>query len=158
MRMFGIAAVAAMVALSACSAEDDTKAAREAVAGFRQQIASQQYAAIYQGASTDLKATVTEAQFVEQLGKFNSALGNFKAAAESGTTVDTNGLVTLNFDSTFDNAKAKEDFVYKMTDGKPLLAGYNIKTTEATAPAAPAAGNEAAPAEGGEADGEAEGT
>lgn len=159
MRAFGIVAVAAMVALTGCSVEDDTKAARDAVTTFRQQFAASQYAAIYQASAADLKSTVTEAQFAEQLGKFHDGLGSLKSATETGWNADTNGVVTLNFDSTFDNAKAKEDFIYRITDGKALLAGYNIKTVDGAAPAAPAA-NDAAPAdnsEGGDADGEAEG-
>jgi hypothetical protein len=157
MRAFGIGAIAAMMAASGCSMTDDTKAAREAVATFRQQFAASQYAAIYQASSSDLKATVTEAQFAEQVGKFHDGLGNFKAATETGWNANTSGIITLNFDSTFDNAKAKEDFVYKMTDGKPLLAGYNIKTEDGAAPVAPAS-NQAAPADNAEGDGEAEGT
>ncbi|MES2987567.1 MAG: hypothetical protein V4808_06660 [Pseudomonadota bacterium] len=160
MRGIGIVAIAAMVALSGCSTADDTKAARDAVGTFRQQFAAAQYPAIYQAAAADLKSTVTEAQFAEQVGKFHDGLGALKTATETGWSADANGLVTLNFDSEYANAKTKEDFVYRIADGKALLAGYNIKTVDGASPAAPAA-NEAVPAADSEdaaAEGEAEGT
>lgn len=164
MRALGIFAVATMVALSGCSAGEDTTTAKAEVAKFRMQVAAGQFAEIYKGSSDDIRKSVTEEKFVELIGGFHGAIGKFQSAPEPGWKYDTdttNGQrVTLDYDSVFERGKAHEQFIYRIIDGKAVLAGYDYKADAATAAALNAAAantSEAAPA-GDEGDGEAEGT
>lgn len=162
MRAFGIFVVAAAAALSGCSAGESTEAAKAEVAKFRQQADAGQFAEIYKAAAPDIRNSVSEAQFVQMIGGFHQAIGKFKSAPEPGWRYDTDTAgqrVTLDYDSTFERGKAHEQFIYKMTDGKAVLAGYDYKAEGAIAPA-PAPTEAAAPAEGDDSasDGEAEGT
>jgi len=163
MRAFGIMIVAA-AALAGCSAGEDSTAAKAEVAKFRGQVAAGQFGDIYKGSTDDIKKGVTEEQFDQMVGGFHRAIGAFKSAPEPGWKYDTdsNGeRVTLDYDSIFERGKAHEQFIYKILDGKPVLAGYDYKADPATAAALSAAqqnATEQAPAEGGEGEGEAEGT
>lgn len=158
MRALGIFAVAAAVALSGCSAGESTDAAKAGVGTFRQQVAAGQFADIYKTSAPDIRNSVTEAQFVQMIGGFHQAIGTFKSAPDPGWRYDTDTAgqrVTLDYDSVFERGKAHEQFIYRMTDGKAVLAGYDYKSEGGIAPAptpAPEAANEA------EGDGEAEGT
>lgn len=160
MRALGIFVAATAMALSGCSAGESTEAAKAEVAKFRQQADAGQFAEIYKASAPDIRNSVSEAQFVQMVGGFHQAIGKFKSAPEPGwmyNTDDAGQRVTLDYDSTFERGKAHEQFIYKMLDGKAVLAGYDYKAEGAVAPA-PA--DTATPADAGEtgSDGEAEGT
>ncbi|RYY23508.1 MAG: DUF4019 domain-containing protein [Sphingomonadales bacterium] len=158
MRVLGMFVVAAMVALSGCSAGEHTDAAKTEVTKFRQQVDAGQFAEIYKASGTDIRNAMPEAQFVEMIGGFHQAIGKFTSAPDPGwnyNTDDAGQRVTLDYDSTFERGKAHETFVYKIIDGKAVLAGYNFKADGPMATAPAANTTEEVPADG---DGEAEGT
>ena len=164
MRALGFFAVAAAVALSGCSAGESTTAAKTEVAKFRQQADAGQFADIYKASGPDIRNSVTEAQFVQMVGGFHGAIGKFKSAPEPGWAYNTDNdgqRVTLDYDSTFERGKAKEQFIYRITDGKAVLAGYDYKADGAIAPA-PAgtaeSANQAEATDSNEGEGEGEGT
>ena len=160
--IFAAAAAAAAVALSGCSAGESTTAAKAEVARFHQQADAGQFAEIYKASAPDIRNSVTEAQFVETVGGFHAAIGKFKSTDEPGWSYNTDGdgqRVTLSYESVFERGKAKEQFIYRMLDDKPVLAGYDYKADGAIAPVSPPAADPTNQADaGGEGDGEAEGS
>ena len=126
------ALVLALVLVAGCSASQDTTAAKEQVAHFRELMAAQQFGQIYAEASDDLKKTTREQDLVNLLSAIDRKLGAVKTAADNGWKVDFNTAgtrITLSFKTEYERGTAIETFVYRMREGRPQLAGYNINST-----------------------------
>ena len=125
------ALVFALVLVAGCSASQDTTAAKEQVSHFRELMSGQQFGQIYSEASDDLKKTAREQEFVNLLSAIDRKLGPMKTAADNGWKVDFNTAgttITLSFKTEFERGTGVETFVYRMRDGRPLLAGYHINS------------------------------
>src|SRR5262245_16082948 len=126
------APVLALVFVAGCSASQDVTAAKEQVAHFRELMAGQQFGQIYAEASDDLKKTTREQDLVNLLSAVDRKLGPMKTAADNGWKVDFNTAgttITLSFKTEYERGSAVETFTYRMREGRPQLAGYNINST-----------------------------
>ncbi len=124
-----ILVVAAAAALAGCSMSADTKVAEQAVTDFHQKLDAGQIDAIYAAASTDLRKTTSHERFAGFLGEVHRKMGNTKSSNEKKWFVNFNtsgSFVTLTYDTVYAGGNAKEEFVYRIEDGKALLAGYHI--------------------------------
>ena len=120
-----------IVVLAGCSASADTKIAEHAVDAFHKMLDAGQFEALYLGSAEDLQKATTQHDFVVLLGAIHKKLGNVKASTRQTWNVNyhTSGtFVTLVYSTTYVGGEAAEQFVYRMQDGKALLAGYHVNS------------------------------
>ena len=127
--------VAALLAvcLAACSATKDVDNANAAVAQFRELMAAKKFDQIYSEAGDDLKKSTTEQSLTRLLEAVDRKLGAFKSAQSNGWNVNYSGIVTtvtMKFKTQFERGSGVETFVYRITGGKALLAGYHIDSAD----------------------------
>ncbi|MDM7956113.1 DUF4019 domain-containing protein [Blastomonas sp.] len=118
--------------LAACGGmNDDATAARVSVSDFRSYVSSGDHEAIYAMADPLYKNSVTPQQHERLFSVLKKRLGPFDTATETGWKVNytTDGhFVVLAYNAKFHNGEGAEMFTWKVTDGKPALAGYNINS------------------------------
>lgn len=122
-------AAAAMAGLSGCSAGADKTTAQNAVREFREMLAAERYADIYQRSAVDMKTSASEQNLTNLLRGVRTHYGAFQSANETGWHWNVNNgvtRVTLNYDTQYANGRANEGFVYRIEGGQAQLAGYNI--------------------------------
>jgi hypothetical protein len=108
------------------------KAAEDGVAAFHQAMNAGNYNAIYNGASPELKSSITRDDFAKLMVGLHSELGNFRSGktfgwSESDTHINTPAHLTLNREATFQRAAAmREQFIFRIENGRAILAGYNF--------------------------------
>jgi Protein of unknown function (DUF4019) len=128
-----IAAALLFAILSACSATKDVDLAQAAVAQFRELMAAHKFEQIYSDAGDDLKKSTTEQNLTRLLDAIDRKLGAFKSAQSNGWNVNyapTVTSVTMKFKTQFERGAGVETFVYRVTGGKALLAGYHIDSAD----------------------------
>jgi hypothetical protein len=119
------------VTLAGCSMSADTKLAEKAVPRFHEMLDAGQFEAIYEAASEDLRKATRQDSFVALLEAIHRKLGATKSSAERTWNVNyhTSGtFVTLEYSTAYAEGDAAEQFVYRLQDGKALLAGYHINS------------------------------
>ena len=124
-------AVAAAVAIAACSAGADSRLAERAVDEFHQMLDAGQFEAMYSASADELQKATTQEQFVALLGAVHRKLGSVKAATRKNWNVNyqpSGTFVTLVYSTSYAEGEAAEQFVYRMQDGKALLAGYHVNS------------------------------
>ena len=117
--------------LAACSAGTDVPVADKAVARFHTMLDAGQNAQIYADSAPEMKGAANEAKLTALLAAVHRKLGAVTKAQQRGWNdqVNTGGhFVTLNYATTYARGEAAENFVYKITDGKAQLAGYNVNS------------------------------
>jgi hypothetical protein len=125
--------LAAAFLVAACSSGQDFDLAQAQVAHFRELMAAQQFEKIYSEASDELKKTATEQNMVRLLSAIDRKLGAIKSAPGNGWNVNyspSGTSVTLKFKTQFEKGTGDETFVYRITGGKALLAGYHINSQD----------------------------
>jgi hypothetical protein len=129
MRALVIAALAFMIA--ACSAGNDMTAAEQGVAATHKAFSSGQFATVYDGSSEEMKSSVTRDQFVKMFAPIYAKTGAYRSGKTVGWNVKygTDGnYAVLNHEAQFEHGTGKEEFVFRLKDGKAILAGYHVKT------------------------------
>ena len=124
--------VALMPALSGCSISADTTAAEQAVSKFHEQLDASRFNEIYEGSSEDLKKASSRQDMVALLEAVHRRLGATKSSKEQTWHVNfhTSGdFVTLKYKTAYANGDMDEEFIYRMQDKTPLLAGYQFKSS-----------------------------
>jgi hypothetical protein len=92
-----------------------------------------QFDQIYSDGADDLKKSTTEQSLTRLLDAVDRKLGTFKSAQSNGWSVNynTSGTsVTMKFKTEFEKGSGVETFVYRITGGKALLAGYQINSAD----------------------------
>jgi hypothetical protein len=128
-----IAAVLVSLCLAACSATKDIDTATAAVAQFRELMAAHKFDQIYAEGAEDLKKSTTEQSLTRLLDAVDRKLGTFKSAQSNGWSVNYNtsgSSVTMKFNTQFEKGTGVETFVYRISGGKALLAGYQINSAD----------------------------
>ena len=130
-RLCGLLVAAVLV--TGCSSGQDLGLAEAGIARFRELMAAQQFGQIYSEAADDLKKATTEPELTRLLAAIDRKLGAVKSTEKNGWSVNYNPSgtsVTLKLKTEFERGTGAETFVYRITSGKALLAGYNINSTE----------------------------
>jgi hypothetical protein len=125
----GSIAVAFMAA--ACTISADTTLAERAVDAFHEMLNAGQFDAIYAASADDMKKAARREEFVALLEAVHRKLGVTKSWSKKGWNVsyNTSGtFMTLAYSTIYDGGDAAEQFVYRLADGKALLAGYHINS------------------------------
>ena len=123
--------VAIGCSLAACSAGNDKDAAEEGVAAVHQAFTAGQFAQVYDRSAPDMKNSISRDNFVHMFSGIYARTGPYRSGKTTGWKVNygTDGnYVVLNHDAQFQNAKGQEEFVFRIKDGEPVLAGYHVKT------------------------------
>ncbi|HEX7251570.1 MAG TPA: DUF4019 domain-containing protein [Thermoanaerobaculia bacterium] len=132
-RIPGIAVMIVGTFTVACNFSKDMEAAESEVTRFHGDLASGKYDEIYDEASDDLKKATSREDFVRLLKAVHTKLGPTRESNRTGFNMNLNTsghFVTLTYDTKFEKGKGTEQFTYRVTAGKTLLAGYHILSND----------------------------
>lgn len=118
--------------LSSCGSGKNMKIATKGVEEFHTQLNSEEYQSIYAVADENLQKTTAEGDFVALLQAVHKKLGNVQTSKRSnfqiGMSTGQGTVVTLVYQTTFDQGSGTEQFLWHMRDNQPLLLGYHINS------------------------------
>ena len=129
MRRHWILAAAALAA--GCSMGADMKLGENAVAAFHRQLDAGQFDRIYDGSSSEMKASTPRPKLVEFLSAVHAKLGAFKSGGLGGfnDNVSTGGhRLVLVYNAQYQNGAAAETFTFSIAGDRALLMGYNVNS------------------------------
>jgi hypothetical protein len=124
-----ILAALLLAGLSACSPSRDKVSAEAAVLRFHAFYDVGDSRTIYDSAGDEFKKVMPRDDFISMLRTIHRRLGDVRKADQKGwrMSYDSRGyLVTLDYRTDFVTAPGDEQFVYRIRDGKPELAGYRV--------------------------------
>ena len=106
--------------------------ATKGVEQFHSQLDSERYQEIYATADEGLQKTTTEGDFVTLLQAVHKKLGKVQTSQRSnfqvGISTGEGTVVTLVYQTTFDQGSGTEQFLWHMRDNQPWLSGYHINS------------------------------
>lgn len=119
------------ICLVACDSASDLGAAEASVAQFHALLDAGQFELIYAGSGDDMKQSITQEAFIELLRAIRNKLGNVKTTERLGSNTSyaiSGTFVTLIYKTTFADGEGTEQFVFRSTEPKPVLAGYHMNS------------------------------
>ncbi len=128
MKRYALSMVAAL-ALAGCSMGQDLSTGGAAVDAFHNQLDAGQFDAITAAAGPEIQAV--PGGFAPVLGQIHARLGKVKSSTRTGfnDSVDNGDhRLELTYDTKFERGDGKEEFVFRMINGKSVLAGYHVKS------------------------------
>ncbi len=126
-----IAGAACVPLLTACSIDEDTRIARQAVASFHQRLNQGDYREIYGNAAREFVESDTEENLVAFLQAVHAKLGDHIKAVQTNWHVNYGSqgrIVTLVYDSEYQQGRATETFVFRISDGQARLIRYDVNS------------------------------
>jgi hypothetical protein len=108
-------------------------AAEKAVINFHSLFNQQNFRSIYENTHEKFKKGVTEKEYTQLLETIHRKLGKETKTTNKSWYVKTHNLttyVTLGQETTYENGKGIETFVYIINDSKAFLFNYNINSTD----------------------------
>lgn len=104
-----------------------------AIVDFHKKFNEQKFKEIYAGSHSDFKAEATEEKFVNLLDAVDRKLGKQVKSTDATWRVNsfnfkTNVMVAQNTE--FERGKGTETFTYRVSDGKAILVGYFINSSD----------------------------
>jgi hypothetical protein len=131
--VFGIAAlVFAGVTLLERQTDKYLSLTNPAVEQFHAQLATGQYAAIYQGADETLRRQTAEADFVSLLQSVHQRLGDVKDSHLNRTGIarhtSQDVTISLNYETKFTYGTGTERFVWRDQSGRVTLGAYQVRS------------------------------
>lgn len=116
--------------LVSCGSGKNAEIATKGVEEFHTQLNSEEYQSIYAVADENLQKTTTEDDFVALLQTVHKKLGNVRRSQRSnfqiGLSTGQGTVVTVVYQTTFDQGSGTEQFLWHMRDNQPWLLGYHI--------------------------------
>jgi len=133
-KALGVVAAVIVVAipLIASSCARAREAADAASLEFRMRISRSAYDEIVESAAPEFQAATTASDFAKAMESLKERLGAWQSSEEpawkvlAGIRAQT---VTLVYNSHFERGTATEEFVWRMRQGRPALAGYHVKSS-----------------------------
>lgn len=125
---FAILLVAA-AALAACSMGQDMSAADSAVADFHAKLNAGQFKAITDASGPEIKTG--SGDFTQLIAAIHTKLGAFRSTSRRGFSDNINNgdhTFTASYASVYSTGPATENFVYRLSGGKPVLIGYHVES------------------------------
>lgn len=122
---------ALLCATLSCSMSKDKGTAQQGVEKFHRQFNQEQYRDIFTEASEDLQKATSEDELTNFLSAVHRKLGNVKSSDQTGWHVNytpSGTIVTLGYGSEFDEGKATEQFVWRVSGDHATLLSYNINS------------------------------
>ena len=129
----GVVAAVIVVAipLVASSCARAREAAEAASQEFRMRIASGAYGEIVRSATPAFRNATTEADFAKAMEGVKGRFGVWQSSEEPTWKVLAafgGQTVTLVYNSQFERGMVTEEFVWRVRQGRPELAGYHVKS------------------------------
>jgi len=125
---FAILLIAA-AALAACSMGQDMSAADSAVADFHAKLNAGQFEAITDASGPEIKNG--DVDFAQLIAAVHTKLGTFRSTSRQGFNDNINNddhTFTASYASVYSTGPATENFVYRLSGGKPVLIGYHVES------------------------------
>ncbi len=125
------AAMGIAAALSACSMAKDVPAATVEIDRFHASLNAGRFEPVWQAAAPDLKTASPEPAFVRLLYAVHRKLGAFKSGKATGFNENVSGagtFVSIGYASSYQRGSAIEQFIYRIGEGRPTLAGYHVSS------------------------------
>ena len=125
-------ALAALLAVSACSDTDSRLSSEDAVAEFNRLREAGEFRQIFASASPEFQHA-GEDRTVRFLALAHQRLGPVQRADQTGwrTKFTTSGTVTiLVYDTEFMRGRGQETFTFQHVGGRPVLLGYDLSSDE----------------------------
>ena len=122
--------LAAMLAACSAPAPIDTSAQ---VATFHQLLDKENYTAIWQGISDDMRGASTEAEMNKLFTVIHHKLGRVVQTKQIGwrTNMTTNGtFAEVQIETKFEKGAGQENFVFRQDGERLKLAGYHINSND----------------------------
>ena len=121
-----------LTVLSSCGSGKSLGIATKGVEQFHSQLNSEQYEAIYAAADEGLHKAANEEEFVALLQAVHRKLGKVQTSQRNnfqvGVSTGQGTVVTLVYNTTFDQGSGTEQFLWHMRDNQPVLLGYHISS------------------------------
>ena len=128
----GAAILLVLSVLSSCGSGKNVGIATKGVEEFHTQLNSEEYQSIYAVADENLQKTTTEGDFVALLQAVHKKLGNVQKSQRSnfliGMSTAQGMVVTLVYQTTFEQGSGTEQFLWHMRNNQPMLLGYHINS------------------------------
>lgn len=124
---FAILLIAA-AALAACSMGQDMSATDSAVADFHAKLNAGQFKAITDASGPEIKNDSVD--FTQLIAAVHTKLGTFRSTSRQGFNDNINNddhTFTASYASVYSTGPATENFVYRLSGGKPVLIGYHVE-------------------------------
>ena len=128
-KFIGIVLVTLSLLGSSCA--KSREAAFSATQEFRRRAFAEDWLSIYKSSAPEFQKSVSEADFVKMMNGVHGKLGGWKSSRDPlwNVNVGTAGrIVTLKYESQFENAAATEDFVWRIQNDQGILVGYHINS------------------------------
>ena len=128
-----IAMVAALATLASCGVKEGFKDAEAQVARFHATLDAGKSAEIWSTGDAQLRQSASREQFIGLLDAVHRKLGKVKESKQVGWNANatTGGtFFTVTMDTAFERGNGTEEFVFKKTDQRVALAGYQIDSRE----------------------------
>ncbi len=123
-----------MLFLVGCSDFMEGKdAADKAVAEFHTLFNQEKFQSIYEKSHKKFKKEIKEEEFVQLLEAIHRKLGKVTNRTNTSWSVNTHDMttdVTLQQETTYENGKGTETFLYIIEDSKAFLLSYDIDSTD----------------------------
>jgi len=120
-----------VVSLCGCGAKEEIQTAEAAVGQFHEQLNAESFAQIYEGSDTAMKNAASQEKFVALLGAVHRKLGWVQNSNRQTFFFNygTNGkTIRLTYSTQFDNDKAAEEFIFRVSGKEAFLMGYHINS------------------------------
>jgi hypothetical protein len=121
-----------LAVLNSCGSGKSVEIATKGVEQFHSQLNSEQYQKIYVGADEGFHKATNEADFIALLQAVHNKLGMVQTSQRTnyqvGMSTGQGTVVTLVYDTTFDQGSGTEQFLWHMRDNQPVLLGYHINS------------------------------
>jgi N-acetyl-beta-hexosaminidase len=122
----------ALTVLSACASSKNVQNAAKAVEQFHSQMNTEQFQTIYVAADDGFHKATNESDFVALLQAVHKKLGNVQTSQRTnfqvGVSTGQGTVVTLVYNTAFDQGSGTEQFLWHMSDNQPTLLGYHINS------------------------------
>jgi uncharacterized protein DUF4019 len=130
--LYGALILLMLSAFSSCGSSKSVGIATRGVEEFHKQLNSEEYQSIYAVSDENLQKATTETDFVSFLQAVHKKLGNVQKTQRSnfqiGMSTGQGTVVTLVYQTTFDQGSGTEQFQWHMRDNQPMLLGYHINS------------------------------
>ena len=124
--------VLVLTVLSSCGSNKTVEMATKAVEQFHSQLNAEQYQTIYAASDEGLQRTTNDPDFEALLQAVHKKLGKVQTSQRSnfqiGMSTGQGTVVTLIYNTTFDQGSGTEQFLWHMRDNHPVLLGYHINS------------------------------
>jgi len=118
-----------ILALSACGSSEALGVAEEEVIRFHKAFNAETLSEYYDSHAEDLEKSGGKLAFMAFIEKVRQKLGSYKEAKRGAwnVTVQANGnFVTLQYETSFSNGLATEEFVFHVAKQEARLVGYHL--------------------------------